>query len=66
MDNLEKRGILVLKHSNEKREIEFELGYLTSLSVKQRFKLMRQKSQELLTNLEKNGHPRTPQIIKRK
>lgn len=66
MGNLEKRGILLLKHSDEKKEIEFELDYLTSLSVKKRFKLMHQKSQELLNNLEKNGHRRASQIIKRK
>jgi hypothetical protein len=63
---LEKRGILILKNSDEKRELEFELNYLSSLSLSQRFSLMQKKSQELKTNLKNNGHRTTPQIIKRK
>ena len=53
---LEKKGILMLKNSNEKQEIEFELKYLSSLSLRQRYVLMQKKTQELKTNLEKNGH----------
>jgi len=63
---LENKGILVLKESDEKKEIEFELNYLSSLSVFQRFLLMETKSQELKSNLVKNGHRKTPQIIKKK
>ena len=63
---LEKKGILLLKNSNEKKEIEFELKHLAQLSLKQRFSLMLGKTQELKTNLEKNGHRKTPEIIKRK
>ena len=64
--DLEKKGILVLKDSDEKREIEFELKFLASLSINQRFLLMQTKSQELKSNLVKNGHRKTSQIIKRK
>lgn len=53
---LEQKGILLLKNSNEKKEIEFELKYLSSLSLRQRFVLMQNKTQELKNNLEKNGH----------
>ena len=63
---MENKGILVLKESDEKKEIEFELNYLSSLSVFQRFLLMETKSQELKSNLVKNGHRKTPQIIKKK
>lgn len=63
---LEQKGILILKDSNEKREIEFELRYLSSMSLKKRFSLMQEKTQEIKSNLEKNGHRTTPQIIKRK
>jgi len=63
---LEDKGILVLKDSDEKKEIEFELNYLLSLRVGQRFLLMQTKSQELKSDLVKNGHRKTPQIIKRK
>lgn len=65
-NRLEKKGILVLDHDNEEKEIEFELNYLNSLSTKERFALMFDKSRELKTNLEKNGHRRPPAIIKRK
>jgi len=63
---LEQKGILVLEGYDEKREIEFELNYLLAMSTFQRFHLMQTKSQELRSNLEKNGYRRTPQIIKRK
>ena len=63
---LEDKGILVLKDSDEKKEIEFELNYLLSLKTGQRFLLMQTKSQELKSILVKNGHRKTPQIIKRK
>ena len=63
---LEEKGILVLEDSDEKKEIEFELNYLSSLSAGQRFLLMQTKTQELKSNLVKNGHRKTPQIIKRK
>ena len=53
---LEQKGMLLLKGSNEKKEIEFELKYLSSLSLGQRFMLMNKKAQELRNNLEKNGH----------
>jgi hypothetical protein len=65
-ERLEQKGILVLKDADEKKEIDFELNYLSSLSLDQRFSLMQKKSQELKTNLKNNGHRRTPQIIKRK
>jgi len=63
---LERRGLLVLRKGDEKREIDFELDYLTSLNPQARFALMLDKSRELKTNLEKNGHRTAPAIIKRK
>jgi len=66
INHLYKKGILLLKEPNEKREMEFELNYLSSLSIEQRFLLMQYKSRELILNLVKNGHRKTPQIIKRK
>lgn len=64
INHLYKNGILVLKEPDEKREVEFELNYLSSLSIKQRFLLMQNKSRELIFNLVENGHRKTPQIIK--
>ena len=63
---LEQKEILLLRDSNEKKEIEFEVKHLSRLSLKQRFSLMTEKTQELKNNLEKNGHRKTPEIIKRK
>ena len=55
---LEQKGILVLRDSDEEKEIEFELNFLSSLSLPQRFLMMQNKTQELKNNLEKNGHKR--------
>lgn len=58
-------GILKLKQHNAKKEAEFELAFLRSLSVKQRFQLMFKKTKEMLSLLEKSGHRRPFEIIKR-
>ncbi len=60
--------ILKLKRHNEKKEIEFELKYLLSLTTRQRFEMMFKKSKEMRELLEKSGyHPNTfrTEIIKR-
>ncbi len=57
--------IVKLNVHNAKKEIEFELKYLKSLSVKQRFGLMRRKTKEMMDLLERNGHRRAFEIIKR-
>lgn len=41
--------ILKLKQHDEKKEIEFELRYLKSLTTKERFLLMQKKSEEMKT-----------------
>ena len=57
--------ILKLDIDDEEKEIDFELNYLLSLSVDQRFQMMFQKSKELSEMLVKYGHRKTPEIIKR-
>jgi len=57
--------ILKLNKHNEQKEIEFELKYLKSLSVKERFELMFKKTKEMIDLLEKSGHRRPSEIIKR-
>jgi hypothetical protein len=60
-------AILKLKKHNEKKEIEFELDYLRSLTTKQRFELMFRKTQEMLSlQKNRNAHRKTTTIIKRK
>ena len=60
-------AILKLNKHNEKKEIEFELDYLASLTTKQRFELMFRKTQEMLSLRKKrNANRKTTTIIKRK
>ncbi|MBI3333745.1 MAG: hypothetical protein HYZ93_06625 [Candidatus Omnitrophica bacterium] len=60
-----KTRILQLARSDEAREIDFELDFLRSLTIAQRFRLMKKKTQELLQLLEQSGHRRPPQVIQR-
>jgi len=62
---LEIKGILVYKRENLNRKIEFELNYLSSLSLQDRFALMFAKNRELKINLVNNGHRESPSVIKR-
>ncbi|UCH97543.1 MAG: hypothetical protein JSV88_12025 [Candidatus Aminicenantes bacterium] len=62
----ETKGILILKDHSEDDEIEFELDFLLSLSISERFRLMENKSLEIKKLLWQNGHRRPAEIIKRK
>ena len=62
---MKKTTILKLLDSDEEKEIQFELDYLFSLTVQERFKLMMNRNRELFNILENNGHRRSPEIIKR-
>jgi len=62
---MKKITILKLTDSDEEKEILFELDYIFSLSIYERFQLMLNRNRELLDILEKNGHRRSPEIIKR-
>jgi hypothetical protein len=57
--------ILKLDDHNEEKEIEFELSWLLSMSLQERFQLMLKKTKELIDLLERNGHGRPAQIVKR-
>lgn len=57
--------ILKLSRHNELREIEFELHYLLSLSVQERFKMMINKSLELKNILKHYENRKITKIIKR-
>lgn len=58
--------VLKLINHNENKEIEFELKYLKSLTIKQRFEMMRQKSIEIAKLLGRHENRKTTQVIKRK
>lgn len=60
-----KNTILKLTDHDEEKEIIFELKYLLSLSIRERFQLMFNRNRELINLFKKNGHRKTPEIIKR-
>lgn len=60
-----KMSILKLKKHNKAKEIDFELRFLRSLTLKQRFEMMFKKTEEMLKLLRKRGHRKTTQVIKR-
>jgi hypothetical protein len=58
-------AVLKLEKTNESQEIEFELDYLTSLTTRQRFQLMLQKSREMALLLKRNERRKSTQVVKR-
>ena len=58
-------SILKLNHHDINKEIEFELKFLKSLSVRERFKMMFKKTKEMIKLLEKSGRRKPFEIIKR-
>ncbi len=57
--------ILKLDRHDEESEIEFELNYLSSLTIKQRFTMMFKKTNEMRSLLKNHGIRKNTQIIKR-
>ena len=57
-------AILKLKKHNEKKEIDFELKYLSSLTTRERFEMMFEKSRQMAAMLRRNERRRA-MIIKR-
>ena len=56
---------LKLKRHNENKEIEFELRYIKSISVKERFEMMFAKTKEMLSLLGRHENRKSSKIIKR-
>ena len=59
-------AILKLKKHDEKKEIDFELKYLMSLTTRQRFEMMFEKSRQMAALLRRNGRRKTTKVVKRK
>ena len=57
--------ILKLEQDDESREIEFEIRYLNSLTTKERFLLMRKKSDEIKKMMRNRGYVKPFEIVKR-
>lgn len=60
-----KPRVLKLSADNERKELEFELDYLSSLTFEERLQMMRKKSREMLKQMIDHGHRRSFEIIKR-
>ena len=58
-------AILKLKKHDEQKELDFELDYLLSLTVSERFEMMFRRSRQVKTMARKNGRRKTPKVIKR-
>ncbi len=58
--------ILKLKKTNESKEIQFELDYLSSLSSKDLLAMTLKASKHVMETLIKYGHRKPFEIIKRK
>ncbi len=57
--------ILKLDRHDEELERSFELDFLMSLSTKERFQMMIQKSDEIKRALIRHGHRKPVEIVKR-
>lgn len=57
--------VLKLSADDAERELEFELTWLQSLTVQQRFELMFRKSREIAEALLRHGHRKPVEIVKR-
>lgn len=58
-------AVLKLEKDDDRKEIQFELDFLASLTTQQRFEMMRKKSREMILLLKQNGHRKSTQVIKR-
>ena len=57
--------ILKSDGDNEEQERRFELDYLLSLTTRERFQMMIQKSNDIKEMLIRNGHRKPVEIVKR-
>jgi len=59
------KHILKLDDHDEEQEMDFELEYLMSFSLRERFSLLEMKRKELRDLLNRHGHSQPAEIIKR-
>ena len=57
--------ILKLPKDDPDRELEFELDYLLSLTIQQRFEIMNRRSRKIMETLIRNGHRKPVETVKR-
>ena len=61
----DKTQILKLTQPDEEKEIRFELSFLESLTIQERFDMMLEKNRLIYKLLESNGHRKTSGVFKR-
>jgi hypothetical protein len=54
-----------LDTDDEEKELQFELAYQRSLTTQQRFEMMFRKSREMAEILQRHGHRKPFEIVKR-
>jgi len=57
--------ILKLSEDDPERELSFELDFLLSLSTRERFELMRERSEKIMLCLLRHGHREPAEIVER-
>jgi hypothetical protein len=57
--------ILKVEADDPAGELQYELDFMASLTIQQRFDMMLQRSNEIKEMLIKNGHRKPVEIIKR-
>jgi hypothetical protein len=60
-----KTHILILDKDDPKRELEFEIRFMLSLTQAERYKLMERLVSEGLKQKKRNGYKATPSIVTR-
>jgi hypothetical protein len=58
-------SIWKLETDDEEKELQLELAYQRSLTIQQRFEMMFNKSREMAEMLQRHGHRKPFEIIKR-
>jgi hypothetical protein len=56
---------LMLEKDDPKKELEFEIAFQLSLTVRQRYKRMKKLVDQTIDAVKKNDYPKTPSIISR-
>jgi hypothetical protein len=62
---MEHTKILKLETDDPAAELKYELDFMASLTIQQRYDMMLQRSNEIKEMLIKNGHRKPSEIIKR-
>lgn len=55
----------MLEKDDPKKELEFEIAFQLSLTVRQRYKRMKKLVDQTIDAVKKNDYPKTPSIISR-